>query len=186
MRRRGFLLGTSAAVVGGLAGCSEPSEQTQLSVSSPPIESDGALPVRFTCDGAGNSPPFVVESVPEPTAGLGVVAEYDRGGILEPVFWTLWNVPPSTERIPAGLPRVGTIDSLGGARQGRPDGGTVGYEPPCPPAGQTDTHRFQVYALDSQLAAEAGTDHETATESIGNAVLASTRFTADYERPAQP
>ena len=188
MRRR-RLLGTVGAVVGGgVAGCSGSTGEAAeaLTVSSPALESGDALPVRFTCDGAGQSPPFVVERVPEPTAALAVIAEYDRGVINEPVFWTLWNVPPDIERIPAGLARSAQLPSLGGARQGRRVGGEVGYEPPCPPAGQPYEHRFQLYALGTEIDADGGTDHDTATERIGDAVLASVRFTLDYQRTEAP
>lgn len=184
MRRRRLLETMSAGAVAGLAGCGGSNGETSASlrVSSDPLEADGTLPVRFTCDGAGQSPPFVIDSVPGPTAALAVIAEYDRGVINEPVFWTLWNVPPDTERIPAGLARTAQLSSLGGAGQGRRVGGEVGYEPPCPPAGQYYEHRFQVYALRDRLGIEGGTDHETATERIGDAVLASVRFTVDYRR----
>jgi len=173
-----------AAVGGALAGCTSSGSDTEraLVVSSAPLESDETLPVRFTCDGAGRSPPFDIKRVPEPTAGLAIIAEYDRGVITEPVFWTLWNVPPDVDRIPAGLPRAPTVDSLGGARQGRQPGEDVGYEPPCPPAGQPYTHRFQVYALSESLSLDGGANHEPATETIGNAVLASHRFSVEYSR----
>ncbi|MDS0258845.1 YbhB/YbcL family Raf kinase inhibitor-like protein [Haloarcula sp. S1CR25-12] len=188
MRRRQLLGTLGTAVAGGVAGCGESAQSTPgaFRVSSPALESGGKLPARFTCDGAGRSPPFVLDRVPEPTAGLAVIAEYDRGIINEPVFWTLWNVPPETERIPAGLPRTGTVESLGGARQGRPEGGEVGYEPPCPPTGQPYEHRFQVYALGETVDVAGGTDHDTAGEAIGDAVLASARFTVDYERTPAP
>ena len=184
MRRRRLLGTVGAVVAGGLAGCGGSTGDTPaaFTVSSPPLESADTLPVRFSCDGAGRSPPFVIERVPEPTAALAVVAEYDRGVINEPVFWTLWNVPPDTERIPAGLARTPQLPSLGGARQGRRVGGDVGYEPPCPPAGQPYEHRFQVYALGETVDAEGGTDHDTVTERIGDVVLASVRFALDYQR----
>jgi len=186
MRRRrvlGTLCGTALA---GIAGCSGPASETPTAfeVSSPALSSE-TLPVEFTCDGAGRSPAFDIGRVPGPTATLAVTAEYDRGLINEPVFWTLWNVPAGVDRIPAGLPRTATVDSLDGARQGRPEGGDVGYEPACPPEGQPYTHRFQVYALGETLAIEGGTDHDTATETIGNAVLASRRFTVAYTRTSE-
>jgi len=184
MRRRRVLATIGAVAGGAVAGCTTSGSDTERAfvVSSPPLESDGTLPVRFTCDGEGVSPPFDIERVPEPTAALAVIAEYDRGVITEPVFWTLWNVPPDVERIPAGLPRTATVDSLGGARQGRQPREAVGYEPACPPAGQPYTHRFQVYALGESLSLEGGAAHEPATETIGNVVLASERFTVDYTR----
>jgi len=177
-----------AGVLGSVAGCSESAEQGEpaLVVSSSALEDGGEIPVEFTCDGAGLSPPITVERVPEPTASLAVVGEYDRGVINEPVFWTLWNVPPQTDQLPAGIPRTSTVDSLSGARQGRQPGREVGYEPPCPQTGQRYTTRFQVYALGEQLAVEGGTGNDDAEEAIGNAVLASRRFTVDYERTTTP
>src|SRR6056297_849016 len=188
MRRRQLVTALGTATVGWLAGCAGSSDETPgaFRVSSPPLESSGSLPERFTCYGVGESPPFVVERVPDPTAALAVTAEYDSGGITDPVFWTLWNVPADVERIPAGVPRTATVDSLDGARQSRPEGGDVGYQPPCPQPGQRYTTRFQVYALGERLEAEGGTDHDTATEAIGDAVLASRRFTLDYERTPAP
>lgn len=186
MRRRHFVqtLGVSALV--GSAGCTGQSDGTTpvLDVSSPAFDSGDVLPARFTCDGAGVSPPFVIESVPGPTAALAVTAEYDGGVFSQPVFWTLWNVPPETERIPAGLPREPILDTLGGARQGKQAGSDPGYEPPCPPAGQPYEHRFQVFALDEELSLNGGTDQESASEAIANAILASTRITVDYTHPA--
>lgn len=183
MRRRRLLRGTVAGVTSVVAGCAGPAEETPgaFRVSSPPLESAESLPERFTCYGVGESPPFDIQRVPGPTAALAVIAEYDSGGITDPVFWTLWNVPPDVERIPAGLSRTATVDSLDGAGQGRPEGGDEGYRPPCPQPGQRYTTRFQVYALGQRLDVAGGTDHDTATEAIGDAVLASRRFTLDYE-----
>jgi len=184
MRRRRLLQTVCAGVTSVLAGCVRSGEETPgaFKVASPSLTSAESLPERFTCSGVGESPPFAVERVPDPTAALAVTAEYDSGGITDPIFWTLWNVPPDVDRIPAGLPRTATVGSLGGAGQGRPEGGEVGYQPPCPQPGQRYVTRFQVYALGERLAVADGTDHDTATEAIGDAVLASRRFTLEYER----
>lgn len=183
MRRRHVLQTFGTAAVGAVAGCFSPAREgtEAFVVSSAPLSGE-TLPARFTCDGAGESPPVTIERVPGPTESLAVVAEYDRGVINEPVFWTLWNVPADTEEIPTGLSRTATVPVLDGARQGRREGGEVGYEPPCPPRGQPYEHRYQVYALSETLDIEGGTDHDTATETIGNVVLASRRFTLDYTR----
>lgn len=185
MRRRRVLAAVGTGVLGSAAGCSGSAEQSEpaFRIASPPLEERGEIPVRFTCDGAGQSPPIRIERVPEPTASLAVVAEYDRGVINEPVFWTLWNVPPQTDRIPAGLPRTPAVDSLSGARQGRQPGREVGYEPPCPPAGQPYEHRFQVYALSKMLDLDGGAKQDAAVEAIGSAVLASRRITVEYTHP---
>lgn len=188
MRRRRLLRTVGPVAAGAVAGCVGDSEETpgEFTVSSPTLDSGGSLAERFTCDGAGESPPFDIERVPDPTESLAVVAEYDSGGLTDPIFWTLWNVPPDTERIPAGLPRSGTVQSLDDAAQGRPEGGEGGYEPPCPQPGQRYTNRFQVYALGERLDVDGGTDHDTASEAIEDAVLASRRFTVGFERTPTP
>ncbi|EMA25052.1 MULTISPECIES: YbhB/YbcL family Raf kinase inhibitor-like protein [Haloarcula] len=186
MRRRHFVQTLGASALVGSAGCTGQSDDTApaFEVSSPAFSSGDELPARFTCDGDGVSPPFVIERVPEPTAALAVTAEYDGGVFSQPVFWTLWNVPPETERIPAGLHREPTLDMLGGARQGTQPPNEPGYEPPCPPAGQPYEHRFQVFALGEKLSLEGGTEQEQASEAIANALIASTRITVDYTHPA--
>jgi Raf kinase inhibitor-like YbhB/YbcL family protein len=150
------------------------------------MSDSGTLPTPYTCDGEGRSPPLSVERVPEPTAALAVTAEADLGPINEPVFWSLWNVPADTERIPEGVPRTETVDSLGGARQGRREGAEAGYSAPCPPSGATVELRFQVYALRSELDAAPGAAHDTVVEEIERTVLASRRITVTYQRPAGP
>jgi phosphatidylethanolamine-binding protein (PEBP) family uncharacterized protein len=186
-RRR--LLAAAGAAMGALAGCSGGSERTTLeafAVSSPAMESGDSLPPAHTCEaeGGGQSPPITIDRVPEPTAGLAVVAEADLGPINEPVFWSLWNVPPTTGAIPAGLPRTPTVDALNGARQGRQSGGEPGYSPPCPPAGTSVELRFQVYAQREALSASGGALHDEVVERLQQATLASRRITVTYRRPS--
>lgn len=188
MRRRALLTAVGTALAGGVAGCTGTADDQGVAfvVDSHPLVADRELPGRFTCAGAGESPPFDIERVPEPTAALAVTAEYDRGPLDEPVFWTLWNVPADIGQIPTGLPRSESLPSLDGARQGRQSGGGPGYEPPCPPRGQPYEHRFQVYALGETLSLDGGATNDDAAEAIGNAVLASRRFTVDYTRETTP
>lgn len=168
-------------MISGCIGKSESKKPAFVS-SSPAFESGDTLPSQFTCEGTGKSPPFIVNRIPEPTKSLAITAEWSKGPINEPRFWTIWNIPPETERIPVGIPRTKRVESLGGARQGRQRGGTVGYKPPCPPSGQSYEHRFQIYALDQMLDAPAGTTNEEASEAIGSSELASNRITLTYTR----
>ncbi|WP_135306059.1 YbhB/YbcL family Raf kinase inhibitor-like protein [Haloarcula amylovorans] len=186
MRRRRFLVTGGTAFFTGIAGCARTSGQSaaNFNASSPAFSTNSELPTRFTCDGAGISPPLVVENIPKPTAALAVALEYDRGVINEPVLWTLWNVP-TQNRIPADIPRTATVDSLDGARQGRRPGQPPGYDPPCPPAGKVYEHRFQVHALSEKLPVKGGATHDTARDAIGNNVLASSRITVTYTRSAE-
>jgi len=185
MHRRELLATLAGASAVGVAGCSESGAESPRAfrVSSPAFDRGAELPERFTCSGEGVSPPFVVESAPEPAAGFAATASFKQGPITDRTFWTLWNVPADRDRIPAALPPESVLESLGGARQGRPEGGDAGYTSPCPPAGEPFTYRFQVYALRERLSVEGGATHDTASEAIGNAVLASSRFSLEYTRP---
>lgn len=181
MRRRELLRAGGALALAGLGGCAARSGGA-LAVSSPAFEDGGELPVQFACDGVGDSPPFEIETVPEPTAALAVVGRSTVGVLNNPTLWTLWNVPRETERIPAALPRTPTVPALGDARQGARSGGEAGYRPPCPPREQAFDHWFQVYALETRLEVPGGTPNEQALEAIEPASLASTRITVSYTR----
>lgn len=182
MRRR-RLLATLGAVSVGTAGCLASSGQGTpvFSASSPAFGADDELPARFTCDGAGISPPLTFERVPQETAALGVIGQFEFGALNDPVFWTLWNLPPETERIPADLPATETLPSLGDARQGTRNG-RVGYAPPCPPRGQRYQHWFQLYALSEQLSVPPGASNGDAADAIERTALASQRLEVGYTR----
>jgi Raf kinase inhibitor-like YbhB/YbcL family protein len=185
VQRRHFLSAVGVTATAGIAGCVTASSQAMqdLTASSPAFDAGEELPVRFTCEGEGISPPFGIEHVPESAVSLAVIAKADLGGITKPTLWTLWNVPVGTERIPANIPRVPTVSSLDGALQGKRRGGEVGYIPPCPPVEQTYTHWFQIYAVNKSLTVSGGSTHETAIEEIEAGVLASTRISVPVTRP---
>lgn len=180
MRRRVFLAAAGATV--GTAGCvgsSSPGRPFRVSVPG----SDGSLPTRYTCDGAGESPPITVESVPEPVTALAVTVESNRDAIIEPVHWALWNVPADRAEIPAGLPRTTTVETLGDARQGQ-SSGPPGYDPPCPAPGATEEYRMQVYGLDAPLELSGGAPNDDALDAITAGAVVSQRFVRTHERPA--
>jgi len=184
MRRRHLLASLGVAATGGVAGCSESSDRATpvFRVSAPEFDAEDSLPTRFTCDGAGISVPFDIENAPAPTESFAVVASYNQGPFSDPVFWTLWNVSLETDQIPEGLPQRETIESLGGARQGRQPGAAVGYVPPCPPKNEPFTYHYQVYALGDTLDIDGGAEHDTASEAINAAGIASRRFSIEHTR----
>ena len=190
MRRRRLLaaLGGGVATGGlaGLAGCVQrrATGGDPLSISSPALADGGRLPDRYTCEGEGVSPPLSVESTPDPTAALAVVAEADLGVFNKPLFWVLWNLPGDTERVPEGIPRTATVPGVDGARQSSQPGTGPGYNPPCPPLGRETTLLFDVFALEESLDVEAGAPAEAAEEAVTRAQLSSTRISVTYTRPA--
>ena len=181
MQRRTFLSTVGVASAGGIAGCTGGSAPASggFEATSPAFDDGDTLPRRFTCDGEGVSPPLAISDPPEPTAAIMVQAVVVAGVANEATLWSLWNVPPDTERIPDALPNEPELSTLDGARQGQSRTGVVGYKPPCPETGTTEYY-FQVYALEARLDVEGGAPHERAVDATEGIVLASDRTDVTY------
>lgn len=183
MRRRPLLASVPAALAAASAGCTiggEPPRADDLALSTPAFEA--SIPVRYTCDGAGDSPPLTVSGVPDGTGSLAVLGEwlrsYDPGTI-----WTLWDLPPSDPlSVPAGRPNEPRLEDPQGAVQGRNDEGTVGYRSPCHETPGDNEYRFSVFALESDPGLDPGAGRDAFDDAIESLVLSSNSFTVVYER----
>jgi len=141
-----------------LAGCGggdkltspPPSAPRRLTITSPDFPANGAIPARFSCDGAKARPALRFSGVPAGAAELAlIVVDPDAGGF---VHWTAYALPPATRALGAtGLPA--------GTREGENSTGATGWTPPCPPSG-THRYEFRLYWLKraSGLAAGAKPD----------------------------
>ncbi len=121
-----------------------------INIGSPAIKNGSLIPVRYTCDGAGTSPPLVISSIPPSVREL-VLVMYDPdapGGVF--YHWLLYNIPASARVvIPEALPPVPIIKGLGA--QGVNSYGRIGYGPPCPPRGSKHRYIFLVLGLDAKI-----------------------------------
>lgn len=123
-----------------------------FTISSPAFEPGGAIPARYTCDGADLSPALSWSGVPAGTRSLALVV-YDpdapdpQAPRMTWIHWVLYDLPPDS----GGLPEAVAPDALpAGTREGLNDWKRTGYGGPCPPIGR---HRyfFKLYALDAVL-----------------------------------
>lgn len=147
-----------------------------MKLTSRAFSDQGAIPVRFTCDGDDLSPPLDWGEVPDDTAGLVLICEDPDAPRGTFVHWVLWGVPPGT----AGLAE-GEVPQW--ARQGRNGFGTVGYRGPCPPPGHGGHHyHFTLYAVREPLAARDGARIEEVRRAIQGRVLATTTLVGTYQR----
>lgn len=141
--RRGCA-GAVAVALGGsiwLTGCSAPADTaTPLpsGVTSSAFAEGGAIPARFTCDGADVSPPLSWAPFDLPAAAIAVVVtDPDAGGF---VHWVVGPLPVSTTSLPEGASADPALP------QGVNDFGDVGWGGPCPPSG-THHYVFTVVSL---------------------------------------
>jgi Raf kinase inhibitor-like YbhB/YbcL family protein len=119
----------------------------------------GALPRRFTCDGAGETPAPGWHAVPARTAELVLVATDPDAPGGRFVHWTAYGIPPTAHRVPPG------------ARSGENSAGKQGWTPACPPPG-SGRHRyvFDVYALARRTGLAAGASPEEVIAAVRGAL----------------
>jgi Raf kinase inhibitor-like YbhB/YbcL family protein len=114
-------------------------------IVSPVFGEGGNIPIQHTCKGENISPPLDFGSLPPQTKSLVLMVE-DRDASPDPwVHWLVFNIPPATTSVPGGhIPSGGT--------EGLANGGTHGYEGPCPRYFSGIHHYcFQLFALDTVL-----------------------------------
>ena len=180
LRRRPL---SAAALAVALAGCGGGSARIDhpprapaagVRLTSPAFAPGATVPRRFTCDGAGTSPPLRWSRAPAGTEGWALlVTDPDApGGTF--VHWTVWNLAGTVRGLAAGaLPA--------GARQGTNSADKEGWTPPCPPSG---THRyvFDVYALRRPLSLASGASGDDVRAAIARAAIARGELVARYGR----
>ena len=101
-----------------------------LALTSPAFASGGRIPVRYTCDGAGLSPPLRWTAPPPGTRSfaLTVIDPDAPGGPF--VHWVAAGIPASSRSLAAGAHAP---------REAANSAGSRGWMGPCPPSG---THRY--------------------------------------------
>ncbi len=117
----------------------------RMAVTSPAFKDGGAIPVQFTCDGTGQSPPLAWTGAPAGTASFALRMQ-DADTPQKFIHWIVYDIPPTTTSLAAG--RVPPD-----AKQTANSFGKQGYASPCPPAGQRHRYVLTLLALSTQLSA---------------------------------
>jgi Raf kinase inhibitor-like YbhB/YbcL family protein len=170
----------TAAVVAGpllatLAGCGLVGGPALLQGDAPDIitvtssaVTGGNIPAKYTCHGAGVSPPLHWSGAPQDTKTLAVVIDDADAPITPYINWIVFDIDPTTTDIQQGqLPP--------GARQADNSAGQAVYDPLCPRNGD-HSYRFTVYALHSALSLRNGTSTKMAWTAIAHASIARGRL----------
>lgn len=145
-------------------------------MSSPAFQPGGALPRRYTCDGAGLSPPLRWHHMPAGSVELLLLAIDLDGGHTGAVQWAVGGLPPSSPGIAAGSLPAGAV-------VGRNSAGEARWGGICGASGRLHHIAFLLYALDRGLGLKAGFDPVTVRGGLKDATLARGLTVATYERP---
>lgn len=169
-----------AVVLGGATACSsggpeEPATTapSSITVSSTAFHDGGSIPVKYTCDGAGTSPPLAWTGTPAAAKALAIVVDDPDAPNGTFTHWVLLDLDPKTTSVAEGI----TPD----ATQADNSAGKPSYYGPCPPSG-THHYRFTVYALSKATNLPAGTKLTETLKAIDNNTIARGRLTAIYKR----
>jgi Raf kinase inhibitor-like YbhB/YbcL family protein len=121
-----------------------------MTITSPAFEANGAIPARYTCDGADVSPPLRWQDVPAKAAALVLfVIDDSASGSASGIRWVVGDISPSAKGVAAGAtPEDGIV--------GADTQGYGGYGGICPAHGKTSTVEFVLYALRRKIALSPG------------------------------
>jgi phosphatidylethanolamine-binding protein (PEBP) family uncharacterized protein len=121
----------------------------KIKVTSTAFKAGGPIAVKYTCDGAGISPPLQWQGVPSGTAEVFVLAVDLSGGSREVVQWAIAGIPPSATSIPEGSLPAGAFEGVNSA-------GKIGWGGMCGAKGQLQHVGFLFYALRQKLKLKSG------------------------------
>lgn len=145
----------------------------RITVTSPAFEDGGAIPARFTCDGAGVSPPLAWSGVPDDASALALVVDDPDAPGGSYTHWVVVDLPADTASLDTGARPPGTrIEN---------SAGDASYAVPCPPSG-THHYRFTLYALDHRTGLDGDASLDEAYDAIESRTIGWGRLVATYSR----
>jgi Raf kinase inhibitor-like YbhB/YbcL family protein len=147
---------------------------SDLKITSPAFSMNGPIPSQYTCDGADNSPPLLIENAPPGTQSLALIVDDPDAPGGTWVHWVVWNIGPETKVIEENTLPTNAI-------QGKNDFRRQSYGGPCPPSG---THRyfFKLYALDAKIKLGPGSTKAALEAAIQGHLLSKTELVGRYSR----
>ncbi len=192
-KRAGYplLLLALLALVGCQRGQSQPVSASEpprregvmkWSLTSPAFAEGEKIPSKFTCDGNDISPELRWTDPPTKTVELALICEDPDAPRGTWVHWVLFNLPADRRSLPEAVPKIGIVEILGGAKQGRNSGGSLGYQGPCPPQGPAHHYHFRLYALDAPAKLDPGATRAELDKAMQGHILSETELVGLYSR----
>ena len=157
---------------------------SRIDLSSPAFADGARLPVRFTADGDGVSPPLVWGPVPPGTASLALIVEDPDAPFPSPlVHAVIWGLAADAHRIGEGEMGPNGSSKVGGGDVGKNSFFDEGWLPPDPPTGHgTHDYVFQLFALTEAPPLAGDPGRSNVVEAIKGRVLAAGMLIGTYSR----
>lgn len=157
---------------------------TVIELTSPAFGYGARLPVRFTADGDGISPPLLWSEVPAGTASLALIVEDPDAPALQPLVHALvWNLPADERRLAEGAIMRDGAGGADGRDVGRNSFLTEGWLPPDPPTGHgSHDYVFQLLALSEAPDIGANPGRSALMRALVGRVLGAGMLVGTYSR----
>lgn len=151
-----------------------------FAISSTSFQNGGAIPKKFTCDGADVSPELAWTNPPCRTQSFALIADDPDAPVGTWTHWVLFDLRGQTASLSEGMAKVDEVP--GGGRQGRNDFRKIGYGGPCPPPGKPHRYFFKLYALDRILNLKAGASKQELEQAMQGHILGNAELMGTYRR----
>lgn len=156
----------------------------RIDLSSPAFAAGARLPVRFTADGPGVSPPLVWGEAPAGTASLALIVEDPDAPALSPLVHAIvWQLPADERRLEEGAIARDGDGAADGRDVGRNSYFTEGWLPPDPPTGHgPHDYVFQLFALSETPDIGRNPGRAAIVKAMAGKVLAAGLLVGTYSR----
>jgi len=156
--------------------------QPSVKLQSSSFPDGGAIPRRFTCDGADISPSLQWPAPPAGTKSLAIVMD-DPDAPVDFTHWLAYNIPPDSHGLEEGASAQASMTK--GSDQGINDFRRLGYGGPCPPPGKPHHYVFRLYALDIRLNLPSGATKRQLESAMERHIVAEHQIIGIYRRTGE-
>lgn len=143
---------------------------TTLFLTSPAFSHNDLIPSMYTCDGENINPPITIGNIPEDTKSLVLMVEDVDSYNSVYNHWMVWNIPAVKIIEENSIPGIEGINSFQ----------KISYGGPCPPKGTVHRYFFRVFALDTLLNFQCGTEKEIIVNAMEDHILAQGELMGRY------
>jgi Raf kinase inhibitor-like YbhB/YbcL family protein len=128
------------------------------------------------------SPPLEWTDLPPAAKELALICEDPDAPMKTWVHWVIYGIPATVDHLDEGVSRKPVLPEVGQAKQGKNDGGNVGYDGPRPPRGPVHRYFFVIYALKEPLKLEAGATAVQLRKAMQGKTLEEAEIIGTYSR----
>jgi Raf kinase inhibitor-like YbhB/YbcL family protein len=165
---------TTTTSASSTSGAAKPAV-SMVTLTSPAFKRGSKIPVRYTCDGANESPPLQWSNVPAKTAQLLLFVLDLAGGPKGSVRWAVGDISPNVHSISANsIPASAVV--------GRNSLGKANWGGVCPAKGKSHSYVFLLYALRKKLTLASGFPTTAIQRQLGGNIAGAGIVFGTYQR----